>query len=129
MWHTPSFFIMPIFRFEYELTIFENCFYNKSTLNFKIMSEEGQTIEIPKGDKVGKFTHYFSKIGVGVLELERKLKVGDTIVISGHSQEFEQKVDSMQVEHEQVNEAKPGDAVGMKVDSPVKEGDQAFLKA
>ena len=84
--------------------------------------------EIPKGKKIGKITHYFTKIGVGVVELEGKLKVGETIVIVGHGHEFEQNVDSMQVEHEQVSAAKKGDAVGMKVDGLVKEGDQVYLK-
>lgn len=91
--------------------------------------EDNQTTEeIPKGKQIGKITHYFNKIGVGVVELEDGLKVGDTIVITGHGKEFEQAVDSMQVEHEQVTEAKKGDAVGMKVDQPVKEGDIVFLK-
>lgn len=84
--------------------------------------------ELPKGKQIGKITHYFNKIGVGVIELEGKLKVGDTIIISGRGQEFEQPVDSMQVEHEQVSEAKAGDSVGLKTEKPVKEGDLAFLK-
>jgi len=85
--------------------------------------------KIPKGKEIGKITHYFGKIGVGVLELTDALKVGDTIVISGHNKEFEQPVESMQVEHEEVTEAKPGDAVGLKVSEAVKEGDTVYLKA
>lgn len=92
------------------------------------MAEDTQKTEIAKGKQIGKITHYFSKIGVGVVELTSNLKIGDVIVIAGHGHEFEQKVDSMQVEHEQVTEAKAGDAVGMKVDQPVKEGDLVYLK-
>lgn len=96
------------------------------------MEPENQTTqkapEIPKGKKIGKVTHYFNKIGVAVVELEGKLNVGDTIVIVGHGHEFEQSVDSMQVEHEQVSAAKKGDAVGMKVDNLVREGDEVYLK-
>ena len=84
--------------------------------------------ELLKGKQIGKITHYFSKIGVGVLELEGSLKVGDTIVISAHQGDFEQLVDSMQVEHNQVTQAKKGDAVGLKVSEPVKEGDLVYLK-
>ncbi|OGY43906.1 MAG: hypothetical protein A2729_01125 [Candidatus Buchananbacteria bacterium RIFCSPHIGHO2_01_FULL_39_14] len=84
--------------------------------------------ELPKGKQIGKVTHFFNKIGVAVLELDSDLKVGETIVISGRGQEFEQKVDSMQVEHQQVAVAKKGDAVGMKVDEAVKEGDAVYLK-
>ncbi len=56
------------------------------------------------------------------------LKVADDVVIAGRGQEFIQHVDSMQVEHEQVSQAKTGDSVGMKVDQAVKEGDLVYLK-
>ena len=95
------------------------------------MEKEDQTTgitELPKGKQIGKISHYFNKIGVGVVELSAPLKVGDTIVISGHGKEFEQNVDSMQVEHDQVTAAKKGDAVGMKVEQSVKEGDLVYLK-
>ena len=96
------------------------------------MAEEDQTTEekteLAKGKQIGKITHFFNKIGVGVLELESELKVGDEIVIATHQGDFEQKVDSMQVEHEQVTEAKKGDAVGLKVDQPIKEGNLVYLK-
>jgi len=76
--------------------------------------------------KVGKVTHFFDKIGVAVVELSGTLASGDMIKISGGDREFTQRVDSMQVEHEQIGEAKKGDTVGMKVDQPVKEGDQVY---
>ena len=90
------------------------------------MEEQNSTIS--KGKQIGKVTHFFNKIGVAVIELTSGLKVGDTIVLSGHGTEFEQAVDSMQVEHEQVTSAKKGDAVGMKVDQPVKDGYLVYLK-
>ncbi len=93
------------------------------------MEQTNATNEIPKGKKIGKITHFFSKIGVAVLELDGKLNVGDTIVISGHGKEFEQVVSSMQVEHQNVSAAKKGDAVGLKVEQEVKEGSQVYLKA
>ena len=91
-------------------------------------SQITQVPELPKGKQVGKITHYFSKIGVGVVELSDSLKAGDSIVIVGHGHEFEQAVDSMQVEHDKVETANKGDAVGMKVAGPVKEGDLVYLK-
>ena len=84
--------------------------------------------EIQKGEEIGKITHFFSKIGVAVVELTGNLKTGDTIVIAGRGREFEQPVDSMQVEHEAVAVAKPGDAVGLKVAQVVKPGDAVYLK-
>lgn len=75
---------------------------------------------------IGKITHYFDKISVAVVKLASPLKVGDKIKIEGHGNTVEQNVDSMQVEHEQIKEAKKGMEVGMKVTSPVKEGDLVF---
>lgn len=92
------------------------------------MADESQKIELPKGKQIGKITHYFSKIGVAVLALEGGLKAGDTIVISGQGREFEQLADSMQVDHENVQAAKAGDEVGLKVAAPVKEGCLVYLK-
>lgn len=76
--------------------------------------------------KVGKITHYFDKIGVAVVEVLNTLAVGDTIRIAGNPDDFTQTVDSMQVEHEQIQEAKKGMTVGMKVSQPVTVGNEVF---
>ncbi len=76
--------------------------------------------------RIGKITHYYDKIGVAVLNItDASLKVGDTIKITDKNGEekFDQKVTSMQIEHQQIKEAKKGDDVGLKVDKGVKEGD------
>jgi len=78
-------------------------------------------------EQVGTVTHFFSKISVAIIELSSPLKVGDTIHITGHTTDVTQPVTSMQVEHEQRQEAKAGDAVGVKVDAHVREGDKVFL--
>jgi len=70
--------------------------------------------------KVGKITHYYDKISVAVLDLEAGLKIGDKIKIIKDSEEFEQEVKSIQVDHKEVKSAKKGDSVGMKVAQPVK---------
>ncbi|MEW5806822.1 MAG: hypothetical protein AB1756_05705 [Acidobacteriota bacterium] len=77
--------------------------------------------------EIGKITHYFGKIGVAVLELSADLKVGDTIHIKGHSEDFNQKVESIQIEHENIPEARAGQSVGMKVNQKVHPGDKVFL--
>ena len=76
--------------------------------------------------QIGKITHYFSKIGVAVVELTGTLKAGDTIMIKGAHTEFEQTVRSMQIEHESIKEAKKGQSVGMKVEQKVHENDIVF---
>jgi len=76
--------------------------------------------------QIGEVTHYFDKIGVAVVELTGDLKVGDTIKISGRGNEFTQVVESMQIEHEKLDEAHKDQEIGMKVDKEVKEGDKVF---
>lgn len=80
--------------------------------------------------QIGVISHYYDKIGVAVIEVTNQtLKVGDSVKISGHDQEFVQKIESLQVEHKQVKEVKPGESCGLKVDQAVKEDDRVFLVA
>ena len=76
--------------------------------------------------QIGKVTHYFDKINVAVVELIGNLKVGDTIKIVGHGNEFTQTVNSMQIEHEKLEEAHKDQGIGLQVDQPVKEGDIVY---
>jgi len=83
-------------------------------------------VEEKKEELVGKITHYFGKIGVAIIEASKEIKVGDTIHIKGSTSDFEQSVDSMQVEHENVEKAKKGDVIGLKVKDKVREGDEVY---
>lgn len=76
--------------------------------------------------EIGKITHYFGHISVGIIELANLLKKGETIHIKGHSEDFTQPVDSMQIEHKDVPEAKSGDSIGIIVAKKVHPGDRVF---
>ncbi len=76
--------------------------------------------------EVGRVTHYFSKIGVAVVELKAPLRLGDKILIRGATTNFEQTVESMQIEHKPVEEAQPGQSVGIKVKDRVREKDVVY---
>ncbi|MBW2975756.1 translation elongation factor-like protein [Candidatus Woesearchaeota archaeon] len=78
------------------------------------------------GKEIGKVTHYFTNIDVAVIELSGKLKVGDKIRIKGATSDFEQKVDSMQIEHKSIKEAKKGQGIGMKVKEHAREHDVVY---
>ena len=79
-------------------------------------------------EEIGKITHYFPKINVGVIELDQgELHVGDTIHIKGHTTDFYQKVDSMQIEHQSSQSIKKDESAGLKVDNPVREHDLVLL--
>jgi putative protease len=78
--------------------------------------------------EIGRITHFFSKINVAVIELKASLKVGDTIVIKGPTTDFQQVVDSMQIEHENVQTALAGQSIGLRVVQRVRETDAVFKK-
>jgi len=78
------------------------------------------------GTQIGTVTHFFDHISVAVLALTDSLRVGDAIHILGHSTDFRQEVTSMQIEHSEVTEAKPGDDVAIKVSQRVHPHDKVF---
>ena len=77
-------------------------------------------------ERVGKVIHYFDRICVAVLELTDRIKVGDRLHFLGHSTDFKQLVSSLQIEHQNVSEAKPGQEVALKVDQKVHPNDGVF---
>ena len=79
-----------------------------------------------KGKVVGKITHYYTDIGVGVAELSAALNKGDKIRIKGSTTDFEQAVESMQIEHEKVEKAKKGQSIGLKVKDHVRQHDVVY---
>lgn len=75
---------------------------------------------------IGRVSHCFDHINVGIVELSEPLRVGDKVHIKGHTTDFVQTVNSIQIEHQQVQEAPAGTSVGIKVDQHVREGDQVY---
>lgn len=79
--------------------------------------------------EIGRVTHFFSKISVAIIELKARLNVGDTIVFKGPNTDFEQVVDSMQIEHKNVQQAEAGQSIGLKVAQHVRETDKVYKQA
>ncbi len=76
---------------------------------------------------IGTISHYFSKAGVAAINVTGgELHVGDTIHVVGHTSDFTQAVDSMQIEHQPITEAKPGDSIGIHVIDHAREHDKVF---
>jgi translation elongation factor EF-1alpha len=76
---------------------------------------------------VGTVSHYFGKPKVAGIELSDDLKVGDTIHVVGHTSDFTQQVDSIQIDHADVEAAHPGDSIGVKVGERVREHDRVYV--
>ncbi|TMF58627.1 MAG: translation elongation factor-like protein [Chloroflexi bacterium] len=75
-------------------------------------------------EQIGKVTHYFGQLGVAAAQLTGELKVGDQVRIKGHTTDFSQPVDSLEVEHQKVDQAGPGDRVAFKTKEKARVGDQ-----
>lgn len=76
---------------------------------------------------IGKVTHYYGRLGVAIVVLEDELKVGDRIRIQRGENFFDQEAKSIEKEYQQVESAKAGDSIGLKVDQKVKEGAIVYL--
>ncbi len=80
-----------------------------------------------KDKRVGTITHWYDKIGVGVIKLTRSLSKGDKIKVKKGDDEFEEVISSMQINHEDVASAKKGDDAAIKFSKRTKEGAAVFL--
>ncbi len=77
-------------------------------------------------EEIGKVSDFFARPVVAGIELTGGLKVGDTIHIKGRTTDLTMTVGSMQIDNAQVNEAKAGDSIGVKVTGKVRAGDQVY---
>ena len=79
-------------------------------------------------EEVGIVEHYFSHVGVAAIKITNStMKVGDTIHIKGATTDFQQTIDSMEINRQKIEEAGVGDAVGIKVIEKVREKDLVYL--
>ncbi|MHC4740120.1 MAG: translation elongation factor-like protein [Planctomycetota bacterium] len=75
---------------------------------------------------IGKVSDFFAHPVVAGIELTAAVKVGDKIQIKGHTTDLEMTVTSLQIDNAQVNEAKAGDSIGIKVPDRVRSGDSVY---
>ncbi len=76
--------------------------------------------------EIGRVTNYFSRIGVAVIELTAPLSLGDKVRIIGGTRDFEQTVESLQVEHQPIESAEAGQEIALKVDQKVRTNDLVY---
>ena len=74
-------------------------------------------------NKIGEIVKFYDNLGVAIVKLYGQLNKGDMIHIVGSKTDFEQEVDSIELNNTSVQEGKMGDEVGIKLESPAKEGD------
>jgi putative protease len=76
--------------------------------------------------RIGQVTHFYNRISVAVLVLSDAIHLGDTVHIVGRSTDFLQEVSSLQINHQAVSEAWPGQEIALKVEDRVRRGDTVF---
>ena len=79
-----------------------------------------------EGKKIGEITHFFSKIKVGIVKMLGILKVGDSIRILGGETDFDQSVQSIEIDGKKINKTKKGDLVGLKFSRKVRKGYKVY---
>lgn len=77
--------------------------------------------------EIGKVTHFYTQLGVGIVKLSATLKKGDSIHIKGHTTDIAQVVESIQYDHNEIDEGQNGQEVGLKTSGPVRQGDKVLL--
>jgi len=75
---------------------------------------------------IGEVTHYFDHVSAAVLHLKTQLQVGETIHINGYTTDLVQQVESMQLDHADIEQAGPGEDVAILVSGRVREGDEVY---
>ena len=86
-------------------------------------------VTLPKvdGQLIGRVTHYFPHVNAAVVIIEKAgLKLGDRILIKGHTTSFEETIQSMQVDHQSIQVAKKGDEIGLAVKERTREHDLVY---
>lgn len=79
-----------------------------------------------KENIIGKVTHYFPHVRAAVVKLKAPLAVGETVKIKGHTTDFVQNINSMQIDRVPITKAKKGDEIGLLVDSRVRQHDAVY---
>jgi hypothetical protein len=81
----------------------------------------------PPEERIGVVTHYYSHLSVATVRLESgTLRVGDVIHIRGHTTDFSQRVESLEINHAPAIEVGPGDDFGLKMTEHAREHDVVY---
>lgn len=92
----------------------------------KKVSKQKLAPKLP-AEPIGRVTHYFPHVKATAILVERdEIKLGDTLFFKGHTTQFKQRVDSLQIDHQPVNQASPGQEIGIQVKSRTREHDLVF---
>ena len=93
----------------------------------KLLQSLGFGKKTARQDKpIGEVTHYYNHLNVAILRFDQPVSVGQKITVQGHTTDFSQTIDSMQVDHASVQSAPKGKEVGIKIKEKVRQGDKVY---
>lgn len=99
----------------------------RTKVALKLVKPAAPAAPLPGEERVGIVTHYFNHLGVAIVKMEAgMLREGDTVHIKGHTSDFRQRIQSMEVEHVHVPEVWPGQSFGLKVGEHAREHDVVY---
>ena len=78
--------------------------------------------------EIGYVLHFFSKINVAVIKLSNRLSIGDSILVKGPETDFEQTVESIQIDYKKLDKAEKGQSIGLKMTQHTRERDVIYKK-
>ncbi len=99
----------------------------KKSVKKKAKSKAARKAKEPHAQILGVVTHYFPHVQAAVVKVKKPLAVGDKVLIKGSTTNFEQRVESMQIDHVPIQKAKKGDEIGLEVKERVREHDLLLL--
>lgn len=98
----------------------------KKTTGKKSSPKQRSASGVNKEILAGEVTHYFPKLSVAVIKLKALVEKGDKLRIKGHTTDFKQTVNSIQLDHVSLDKAKKGEEIGLLVDSRVRQRDLVY---
>ncbi len=93
---------------------------------FKSKPKQAEVRMKPSSKLIGEVTHFYGGISVAIVKFREPVKVGENVRFFGATTDFKEAIKSMQYNHQDINEAKKGQEVGIKVDGKVREGDEVY---
>ncbi len=92
----------------------------------RLFGSKAGSADTGPGQEIGRVEDYFAKVGVIAFRVGRAIEVGDRIRVEGHTTGFNQKVKSIQIDHETVERARRGASIGIKVGKRCRRGDRIY---
>ena len=99
----------------------------KKATSKKKPAKKAKKRAVREGQFIGKVTHYFPQVNAAVVVLKKgNLKIGDQVLIKGHTTHFYEQITSMQIDRAPITEATKGDEIGLQVKERVREHDEVY---